>query len=349
MKAKYTLLILSTLFLFNACEYAYFNPKPETDNLSIFEEYSKIVNEKYALAEVKGVDLVALQDSIRPFITDDLTQEELYDYMYLITKRMKEGHTNLNAPQIDKVSFAAHDWTAGYPKAYDTKMAAYYYDEDFNPDVKELNVEGGFFPWYYGVLPDHPDIGFIVISSFGVEFANEDLEIILEELKDTKGMVIDVRSNLGGFVELAARLTSYFTTEEYVFATNKVKNGPGLNDYADSELNIIPSGSPLTYTKPVMLLQGRVTFSSGSLFSIMMSYNDHVQTVGQSFGGGTGEIVEGLLANGWEYIISTSNLVDWKGRPTDDGYEPDIPVLLDLQDTLKDEFIERAILEINNN
>lgn len=348
MKARYILLLSIVILSFTACENAYMNPTPETDNLSIFNEYAKIVTEKYALSDVKNVDLEALADSIRPFISDNISEEELYDYMYIITQRMQEGHTVLTARNINKTPFTSYEWYNNYPIAYSTGLASLYYSPDSNPDAVEYMPEGTYFSLHYGFLPNHKDIGFIRLTTFSIDLNNNELEMIMEHLKDTKGLVIDVRSNIGGFVELAARLTSYFTTTEYVFATNKIKNGPGPDDFASSEMKITPSGSPLTYTKPVMLLHDRVSFSSGSIFPVMMSPLDHVTTLGVTFGGGTGEIVEGLLSNGWEYIISTSNLVDSQGRPTDPGIAPDIEVLINEQDTLVDEVIERAILEIEN-
>ena len=122
--------------------------------------------------------------------------------------------------------------------------------------------------------------------------------------------------------------------------------GLGPDDFAASEMKIKPSGSPYTFTKPVMVLHDRISFSTGSIFPIMMAPLEHTTTVGQITGGGTGEIIEGYLANGWIYTLSTSNLVDSQGRPTDNGMEPDIPVVYNPEDTVQDVIIERAILEI---
>jgi C-terminal processing protease CtpA/Prc len=138
---------------------------------------------------------------------------------------------------------------------------------------------------------------------------------------------------------------SYFSEKAYVFATRYIKNGPGPDDFAASKMKITPSGSPCTFTKPVMVLHDRISFSTGSIFPVMMGPLEHVTTIGQTSGGGTGEIIEGYLANGWKYTLSTSNLMDARGNPTDNGMEPDIPVV-NPEDTATDAIIERAILEI---
>ena len=337
------------ILLISSCEKIAMNPSPGSDNLSIFNEYAQFATEKYALSEVKGVDLVSLADSIRPFITESLTQEELYDFMSLITSRMREGHTSLTAENIGITPFIGYPWYEGYPPANDGILTMqHYYGEEANPDVQRLTGDS-FSGAEYGLLPQDQEIGYIRIGNFTIQnVADSEIEKMMEYLTDTRGLIIDVRGNLGGYVELGARITSYFTEEAYVFGTNFFKNGPGPDDFAPTEMRITPSGSPFTYTKPVMLLQDRISFSTGSLFPVMMSPLEHVTTMGQITGGGTGEIVDGLLSNGWEYAISTSNLVDQQGRPTDNGIEPDIPVVFNPEDTVSDAIIERAILEIQS-
>ena len=64
-----------------------------------------------------------------------------------------------------------------------------------------------------------------------------------------------------------------------------------------------------------------------------MTAMPNVTTIGQIYGGGTGEIVDGFLANGWKWTLSTSNFVDLQGRPTDPGIEADIPMVINPADT----------------
>ena len=345
---QYTALALFAFLLTGSCEKIAMHPQPGTDNLSIFEEYVGIVNTKFALSEVKGVDLEALADSIRPLITPEISQEALYDYLYIITMRMREGHTTLEAEEIGKVPpFGGYPWYEGYPISNNSILTQeYYYGEAANPDVQVIAPEDSYFEIQYGLLPQDPEIGYIVMTTFSISPSNQELEKMMEYLKDAKGIIMEIRGNFGGFIEFGARLVSFFTDREYVFATNYIKSGPGPDDYAASEMKITPSGSPFTFTRPVMVLHDRISFSTGSIFPVMMSPLEHVTTMGQISGGGTGEIIEGYLANGWKYALSTSNLVDAQGRPTDNGMEPDIPVVYNPEDTVSDAIIERAILEI---
>jgi hypothetical protein len=38
--------------------------------------------------------------------------------------------------------------------------------------------------------------------------------------------------------------------------------------------------------------------------------------------------MDGFLANGWHWTISTNNLVDNEGRATDPGIDPDIQMVI---------------------
>lgn len=345
MKTHIILLVAISLIALSGCEEIFMHPEPGTDNLSIFDEYAKICSEKFALEEVKGIDIDVLADSIRPFITDELNEEELFNYLGIITNRLEEGHTKLSI--LNTRTSTGYDHFMGYPNADGFAKTQYYYGEDVNPTTKYIGTANyETFRLAYGRLPQDTTIGFISVISFDITLSDEELETMFKDLSGTKGLVLDIRTNLGGYIAQVSKLASYFTNEAFIWGENNIKNGPGPNDFAMSPMKLSPSGSEYTYTNPVMLLHNRVTFSSGSLFAIMMYSMPHVTTIGQIFGGGTGEIIYGFLANGWKYSLSTANLVDKFGRPTDNGIEPDIPHLIDAEDTEHDALIDRAIEEI---
>lgn len=321
------------------------HPKPGTNNSAIFDEYANLVIDKFGLQEVKNIDLSSLRDSIKPFITDDLTNEELFNYLGVMTSRMQEGHTDLE--DIKNGYQVGYPFYLGYESACDFFIPEeHYYGENANPNVQVIAPSDSYFSILYGFLPQDNSIGYIRIESFDLIVTDEELKNMMNYLHDANGIIIDVRGNLGGVVNLAARLASFFTTNEVVFANNYIKNGPGGNDFVASKMKLTPSGSPYTFTKNVAVLHDRITFSSGSLFSIMMYSLDNVTTIGQIFGGGTGEIIDGFLSNGWKYNLSTSNLVDTEGRPTDNGIEADIPMIINPADTTIDVIIERSIIEL---
>lgn len=345
MKALLKIFLIIFSISLVSCEKIVMHKKPGTDNLSIYNEYAKLCTEKFALEEVKGVNLTNLADSIRPYVTDNLSEEELFNLMGIFIDRMQEGHTSLKTVDFDLNK--SYYYFIGYPLAFNFLIVRdEYYGVNANPDVQVIAPEDGFFELWYGFLPQDPEIGYIRIVSFDMNITDEQLETMMAYLKDSKGLIIDVRGNFGGYMELVGRLCGYFTTTEVMVGTNYIKNGPGNNDFAATDMKLEPSGSPYTYTKPVAVLHDRVTFSSGSLFCLTMEAMPNTTTIGQIYGGGTGEIVDGFLANGWKWTLSTSNFLDLQGRPTDPGIEADIPMGINPADTIIDVIIERAIIEL---
>jgi hypothetical protein len=345
-----TLLKISLFIIalsFSSCEKLVMHSQPGTDNLSIFNEYAKICIEKFGLEQVKGVNLTELADSIRPYVTDNLSEQELFDLMGIFVDRMQEGHTSLKTIKYDPDFIKSYYYFIGYPPAYNFLIARdKYYGIDANADVQIIAPEEDLFELWYGFLPQDPEIGYIRILSFNMNISDAQLETMMAYLKDAKGLIIDVRGNFGGYMELVGRLCGYFTTTEVMVGRNYIKNGPGKNDFAVTDMKLQPSGSAYAYTKPVAVLHDRVTFSSGSLFCLTMKALPNVTTIGQVYGGGTGEIVDGFLANGWKWTISSANFLDLQGRPTDPGIEADIPMIINPSDTATDAIIERAILEL---
>ncbi len=90
----------------------------------------------------------------------------------------------------------------------------------------------------------------------------------------------------------------------------------------------------------------RYCYSASTTFAYSTNPLSNVTFIGQRTGGGSGSVADGFLANGWHWSLSTSEFIDHLGNHLDDGFDPDIPVLLDLDDNTKDEVIERAILEL---
>ncbi|PIB35105.1 hypothetical protein BFP72_06690 [Reichenbachiella sp. 5M10] len=346
MKIKhFPLVVFLMVAMFCSCEKITMHPNPDQDNESLFDEYAKVCIEKFGLTEVKGIDLVSLRDSIRPYINNQLSDSILFNYMAIMTVRMQEGHTSLEDLEHDY--YANWAFYLGYPSAFKFLLPQnYYYGKEANPNVQIISEPDSLNEILYGFLPQDHEIGYIRVTNFDMDVSDSELEEMMRYLKDAKGIIVDVRNNLGGYVNLAARMAAYFTDEEVIFANNYVKNGPGQNDFALSKMKLSPTGSPYTFTKNVAVLQDRITFSAGSLFCVMMYSLDHVTTLGQPFGGGTGEIVDGFLSNGWRYNLSTSNMVDSQGRPTDNGIEADIPMVVNPEDTTVDVIIDRAILEL---
>jgi len=106
------------------------------------------------------------------------------------------------------------------------------------------------------------NIGYVFIESFQGWEAT-DLETILEPVKDTRGLIIDVRLNGGGDPNLSGLMARRLTETAYPCGTEFFKTGPGVNDFSSSEITVTPDAGGVTYlNKPVAILQARLSYSA---------------------------------------------------------------------------------------
>lgn len=348
---KNIFLLFITISFFSSCEKVFMKPNPETDNLSIFDEYSTLVKEKYAMLDFKGVNIQQLSDSIRATITDDLTEQELFAKLAIITTRLRDGHSDLSrTPENDADTlniFAGFDMSAGYPSGLDINiLIENYLNPSINPNMKYLWLEDSSdIRVIYGTLAQDSEIGYVWIPSWNHEISDDEIEAIFQAVKNTKGLIFDMRFNTGGDPSLATKFAARFTDQAIYTGFERFKTGPDAGDFSDSPVTLQPFDGT-KYLKPVRVLTDRFVYSASTTFLYSTAPITRFQTIGQRTGGGSGSVADGYLANGWKWSLSTSEFIDHLDRHLDDGIEPDIAVLLDLDDTTKDEVVERAILEL---
>lgn len=350
MKANKLILLVVGLLGLVSCEKIIMKPKPETNSVAIFEEYTRLTKEKYGMLDFKQVDIDHLSDSLRPFVFDGMTEDSLFSVLGIVVQQLKDGHTALYSE--DDVYFSGYDFISGYPfSLHGGILIDNYIGSAVAPEMQSLGTIGGDdLRLVYGRLPQDNEIAYMFIPSFNTEISTEELETVFSALNSAKGMIVDIRGNTGGDPALATNIAAYFTDQDVYIGYENFKIGPGENDFMQSPANLKPASTDFRFLKPVMVLTDRFVYSAASTFCYSVNPLDHVTFVGQRTGGGSGSVAAGYLANGWIWNFSVSEFVgiddDGNEQHLDNGFEPDINVLLDTLDKTQDEIIERAIEEL---
>lgn len=186
-------------------------------------------------------------------------------------------------------------------------------------------------------------IGYIHIHSFeGREEITEEFDRALDSLRDTSGLILDIRDNPGGFNhdDIVGRFLHKNTFVGYSY----IKNGTKHNDLERRKNSIEPRG--LEYKQPVALLISDRTGSAADLFTRGMRAAPRVTTVGTTTHGNlSGVELYAVLPCGLVARISNGYLSDTKDRSIEvNGSVPDITVETSIQDYLNghDPVLERA-------
>jgi carboxyl-terminal processing protease len=196
---------------------------------------------------------------------------------------------------------------------------------------------------HFGVAP--PGLGYIQIEpSDDREEITQEFDHALEALRDTPGLVLDIRDNGGGlgYAEIAGR----YLQERTLVGFSYVRNGPRHQDLARREDYLRPRGE-WQYTRPVALLVNDLTGGASDWLASELRSAGRVVTLGTT--------THGDLSVANDYTVLPCRLVvrvargyvtDAKDQPIEgNGNIPDITVDPDIQDYLngRDPVLERAM------
>jgi hypothetical protein len=185
---------------------------------------------------------------------------------------------------------------------------------------------------------DDTGIGYILFSECSKQQATG-FDAALDQLKETKALILDARFN-GGGDELAARqVAGRFTAKPTVYSKNRIREGGKWNGPFDRSVE--PRGDAERYTKPLAVLIGPKIGSSAESFVLMMKHGANAKLIGAATKGSSGRPKPHQLGNGvtvflssWEDQLPDSTILEGRGvRPdiiikTDpDDFETSDPVL----------------------
>ena len=222
-------------------------------------------------------------------------------------------------------------------------------ETSYSEKIPELNFEisKGDYIWY-GI--HHSGFGYIRILTFrGRKERAEEFDRVLDTLRNTPGLILDIRENKGGLGTGQRRMIGRLLTEKIPAPVGYIRNGPDHNDFHKHDGHIKPAG-PWQYTKPIALLINSRTGSAADLFAARIFNSGRVITIGTpTHGNLTGTCVFAVLPCGLNVRISAGYIADSNGKIIEgNGNEPNIIVDQTYEDLMKgcDTVLDRAVTEL---
>ena len=221
---------------------------------------------------------------------------------------------------------------------FDPVVVRKYFDEGFK------YAGGGYIE--YQKLPDN--IGYMSIASFEPLYLVDDFTSVLDFFNNTKGIIMDVRHNMGGLAANSNQILAYLIHGDFPVPT------------AYSHGQIIPQNpiesNGYRFGKPIVVLTDGVSYSETERFTEMMKQLPNVTVVGDTTGGGSagsdGISDEIILPSGRIIHVGTRDFRRYDGRPWEwIGIEPDVrvPNTVDNLKRNQDNQLEYAIDLLNLN
>jgi hypothetical protein len=328
-KIKYTLLFFATIG-FYSCEELILKDDPPNDPLHVFDYLWNDVNNRYSYFEEKNINWDSLGIVYRGKLNSKSNSNHLFNVMSDMLFELRDGHVNL----LNDLNRSRYwEWFRNYPNNY-------------NEDIIESRYLGKDFlitgPFRNTIIDS---ILYVNYRSFSSEIKDSHLNQLMETASGLKGVIIDVRSNGGGNMRNAYMLASCFTDHSYEFAKQRIKSGPGKNEFsAWTAMRVNPKNGK-RFSGPVVILTNRRSYSATTYFAQMMKLNSRAILIGDNTGGGGGSPVSGELPNGWEYRFSASQAINPEGEHLEFGISVEIKVNMRYTDEQAgfDTIIERGL------
>jgi carboxyl-terminal processing protease len=200
------------------------------------------------------------------------------------------------------------------------------------------------------VLPS--GVGYIRFSGF---VASMESGIIAEiaRMKDTSGMIIDLRNNGGGSGGMARDIMGRFFKEKQTGLKTITRTGKPITVFfvPITKMNEeLPGVGPAAYTKPVVVLTNEGSASASEIFSIAMKDTKRATIIGQrTCGCLLGYFGLADVPGGGQMAYSEIGFIARNGaRVEGDGVAPDIEVKMTREDYLlnRDRVLERAVAHL---
>ncbi len=276
----------------------------------IFEEFWTYVDQKYIFFDQKGVDWDEVYNTYRRQVTEDMSEDELYNLCHRALLELKDGHNRIQTPEK-------------YIRGYDFKEG---YDIHFSIDLLQTKYAKGTFEksgnLYYTIIDD---IGYIYIAEMS-QYGK--FNSIVRSMKEegVKGLIVDVRNNSGGDSNSVPRILSDFVTETTTLGYYIEKSGPDHDDVTEPLVIKAEPSSDFNFGLPVVVLINRASYSATSYLASMFSHVPGVTLVGQKTGGGAGGNLGYQLSNQWIVAVSVNDYVDASYVSIEPGVDPDIAI-----------------------
>ena len=330
-------LLLWILLLLTSCQKVFLGPVKSNTPVENFETLWHGCDRWYGLFETRGVNWDSLYTVYRPQINNRMSNAQLYAVLSQLITPLDDIHVFLQ-PTTD-----------GLPR-YESSV--FFRRNKVQQDFSLRVIRQHYLPsmttvddkLHYGILDGN--IGYLHFADFGLplRYYQQQMPAIISALKNTKGLVIDIRNHGGGDDAVSRYIGGLFAKEKALFMTTRKRNGPKHTDFTAADRWYVEAGNQ--YTKPLVLLTTRWTASAGETFTWALNTQTHVTQVGDTTAGGFTDLISRELPNGWLYFLGVGDYRNAKGESEEGkGVAPRLRIVntkADI-DAGRDKVLEKAI------
>jgi len=273
------------------------------------------------------------------------SDEDLWKVSTEMLEVLDDGHIKLYDSNDDKSFSPGRADRDAAKKEFDISMIKETYLENFT------SIPTDDEEFIYGHIRNE-NIGYIHLPNFEYDGSNwhEKVDDAVHELKETDGLLIDLRNNGGGSPLIDRFIASRFVVEEKFVFSIQTRNGEGHRDFDEATLYYASPEGDFQYVRPIVILTNHSTISAGEEFLLFLETQGHITIVGDTTSNAlSSEAFERLLPNGWEFGFPNQLYTYPDGSsPEGIGIIPDLYIrndTLDIQNGI-DQVLEKGIRQL---
>jgi carboxyl-terminal processing protease len=287
-----------------------------------FEELWKTFYKRYPFFDLRNVDWKAQYDIYRPEVTNDTTDDELFDIFCRMLDPLNDGHVKLTAKINGKKCFFTPEKTPRFWQEFSDNEIK----QLFKTTAKTL-VANGFEKlakteaWMLRYCRSR-DFGYMRILELE-DVKKRDLTAALDKIagdfKNLRGFIIDIRDCPGGDDSTAIQIINRFCDRRRVAFHRKTKIGPKSDDLSPLKTWHTEPQGDAQFTGPIALLISDSVFSGGEAFALAIRELPYVTLIGDHTNGIFSYELEKKLSNRWRYCLSyqmyfSAEMVCYEGK-----------------------------------
>lgn len=288
---------------------------PDTSlNVKDFETAWNAINNVYPMFEYKQINWNEVYSKYREKV--DNSSEDFSKILFNMLRELRDPHVILSNNGMGLL--------IPYPgvrlqrdfDAFSPILVRTYFDQELTFACRH-KVE-------YGILNE--GIGYIRIATFNEEGLMDGFDNVLDEMLNTKGLIIDVRKNNGGTVGNIDKVVGRFIDTTMLNLKAYKKGGIPISPIP----SIQPTANKVVYKKPVVILINGASISGAEVFAENMRQIDFVTVIGDTTdGAGCSDYIDEIEGDyflpsgryikiGNTYWLRYDDIpIEWNGVPPD--------------------------------
>lgn len=280
------------------------------DSYKRFEKVWNDFNNNYSYFQEKGVDWDLVKAQFAPVFSKTLSEKEEAENLGRMLLTLKDQHVSLT---IGKSFYNYRKPFIGEKKF---KLNPIFKTEIINqPSIK--------------VYKSNDSMLYIKISGLDTEIAK--FENLFTEMRNSKGIIIDLRNNGGGNERYGRDFVEKIITDKLLYKTFRFTKGSGRNQFNEWQNGYLTPNNANKINKPIIVIINEGCYSSCEGVVLMFKAMKNVSVVGSRTGGSSGYPKKFELENGWSYTISTWQEADMNHQLIEDnGVKPDVEIPVDV-------------------